>query len=448
MNRFSFILSAIALLSLRTLAVEEAKFKIIDKEDDFEIRDYAPQIVAEITIDNTLEEAGNQAFRPLFKYISGENSKSSKISMTAPVSQEVAGQKISMTAPVSQQVSGDGWAVSFMMPQTYTMQSIPKPKNEKIKLREIPARRIAAIRYSGTWSEERYTKNLKLLQEWIKKRGLSAAGDPIWARYNPPFMPWFLRRNEVLIPLKKKPFSPDFFAFQNGLGFGSHSKEAKILRKMGYDGVSQVKQTGRSLARLVEDYEKKGARVLSVYLDAAKAPINAGLIKPLENCNAMVELTIREMTPDTIANVRQITETAAALNIKVALYPHHGFAVATMSQAMDMIKKVNHPNLGVMFNLCHFLKSEDPATLESTLLKAGDRLFAVSTSGAVEGCKDWSCLIMPLNKGSFPQKRLFQALKKIDFNGPVGLQCYGIKGDKRDNLESSIKAWKELIKAL
>ena len=119
-----------------------------------------------------------------------------------------------------------------------------------------------------------------------------------------------------------------------------------------------------------------------------------------------------------------------------------------MPQAMDLIKKVNHPNLGVMFNLCHFLKSEDPETLENVLLKAGTRLFAVSTSGAVVGCKDWDCLIQPLNKGSFSQKRLFSTLKKLNFNGPVGLQCYGIKGDKRDNLESSIEAWKEMLRTL
>ena len=247
---------------------------------------------------------------------------------------------------------------------------------------------------------------------------------------------------------KAKPFSPDFFVFQNGLGFGSPSKEASILKKMGYDGVSQVKQTGRDLAGLVEAYGKKDLQVLSVYLDISKQPIKAELIKPLENRNAIVELTVRQMSLETIEAVRQISETAASMNIRVALYPHHGFAVSTMLQAMDLIEKVNHPNLGVMFNLCHFLRGEDPATLESVLLKAGDRLFAVSTSGAVEGGKEWSCLIQPLNKGSFPQKRLFKTLKKLNFKGPVGLQCYGIKGDKRDNLESSIDAWKKMLPAL
>jgi hypothetical protein len=199
------VLSAPFIFVTAANAVEEAKFKVVEHDGRFEIRDYAPQILAETIVEDNMEDAGNAAFRRLFKYISGENSLTNKIAMTAPVGQERTSEKIAMTAPVSQQAVGDRWAVSFMMPQSYTMQTIPRPTNAQIRLREVPARRVAAVRYSGFWSEKRYTRYLEQLQAWIKQKGVTPAGDPIWARYNPPFMPWFMRRNEVLIPLEQQP---------------------------------------------------------------------------------------------------------------------------------------------------------------------------------------------------------------------------------------------------
>lgn len=124
--------------------------------------------------------------------------------------------------------------------------------------------------------------------------------------------------------------------------------------------------------------------------------------KSLANKNAMIELTVQKLNDEIITSIRQTSAMAAELNIKVAIYPHAGFAIATMSQAMDLLSKVNHPNLGVMFNLCHFLKSEDQATLEKALETAGDRLFAVSTCGADTDGKNWNSLIQTLDKGTFP----------------------------------------------
>jgi len=121
--------------------------------------------------------------------------------MTAPVSQEAQSEKIAMTAPVGQRASEQGWAVSFMMPASYTMETIPLPEDASVKLREVPAYSAAAIRYSGTWSEKRYKKHLVLLNNWIEQNELEATGTPLWARYNAPFTPWFMRRNEILIPV-------------------------------------------------------------------------------------------------------------------------------------------------------------------------------------------------------------------------------------------------------
>lgn len=184
------------------LNVEEANYTVVTRSKNFELRDYAPQIVAETEVDGPMEDAGNRAFRRLFNYISGDNRAQEKISMTSPVTQEAASQKIAMTAPVAQQSTADGWMVSFMMPQSYTMDTIPVPDNPSVKLRKIPARRMACVKYSGTWSEERYRRNLEALEAWITENGFEVLGKPVWARYNPPFTPWFLRRNEILIPVE------------------------------------------------------------------------------------------------------------------------------------------------------------------------------------------------------------------------------------------------------
>ena len=155
------------------------------------------------------------------------------------------------------------------------------------------------------------------------------------------------------------------------------------------------------------------------------------------------------ITPQLVEAVRQTAEMASKLNIRVALYPHVGNGVETMPQAMDLIRKVDHPNLGVMFNLCHFLRSEKPEDLEKAIEAAGDRLFAVSTNGADIGKgKGWDKLIQPLDKGNFPQTRLLKVLQKVNFKGPVGLQCYAVKGDKRENLKNSIAAWKKALAEL
>jgi len=240
-------------------------------------------------------------------------------------------------------------------------------------------------------------------------------------------------------------FQPKFYAFQNGVNF---KNPAAILKELGFDGISQVRAHPTGLPDQVKSFEAAGLKVLSVYLNVNDKPIAPSTVKALANRGALIELTIQKMSPKTVEAVRQTAAMAAELKIKVSLYPHHGFAIATMPQAMDLIAKVSHPNLGVMFNLCHFLKNEDPVTLESTLAKAGSKLFAVSTCGADLKGSSWNQLIQPLDKGDFSQKRLFAALKKQGFKGPVGLQCFAIKGDKRKNLERSMTAWNSIMRSL
>jgi SOUL heme-binding protein len=187
--------------AIPAMATEEAPYKVLRTDDPFELREYPPQILAEIIVDGDLEGAGTKAFRPLFRYISGDNTSRGKIAMTAPVSQEQTGEKISMTAPVSQQRAEGKWAVSFMMPASYTMETLPAPDDPNIKLRQVPARRVAAVRYSGFWSEEKYLLHKEKLEKWITDNRYTVTGEPVWARYNPPFTLWFMRRNEILIPV-------------------------------------------------------------------------------------------------------------------------------------------------------------------------------------------------------------------------------------------------------
>ncbi len=240
----------------------------------------------------------------------------------------------------------------------------------------------------------------------------------------------------------------ELFAFENGLGFDTFSEEAEFLKAEGYSGVSQVGGKPERVAMQAETYGKAGLRVLSIYLDAASPDLAEGESKEfmanLKGKVEMIELTVKAMKPETIVDVRRISNEAAETGLKVVLYPHHGYAVATMPRAMDLIAKVNDPNLGVMFNLCHFLRGEDVADLEKVIADAGEKLCAVSISGADADGRDWGALIKPLDRGDFPMERLLKALKKADFDGPIALQCYGVSGDKRKNLERSMAAWRTL----
>lgn len=201
----TILLSHVVLLTgaYETMAVEEAQYRLVSKNDHFEVRDYPPHVVAETIVRGDLEDAGNKAFKLLFGYISGENRPRVKVDMTAPVSQQASSDRIEMTAPVSQQPTEDNkkWIVAFMMPATNSMDTLPEPVNPKVTLRQVPERRMAVVRYSGFWNEKGYLENKTKLEAWIIENGHTIVGDPIWARYNPPFTPWFMRRNEILIAI-------------------------------------------------------------------------------------------------------------------------------------------------------------------------------------------------------------------------------------------------------
>ena len=185
------------------MALEKPEYKVTQREGRFELRRYEPFIVAETFVEGEFDAVGNEGFRRLAAYINGKNRRRTSISMTAPVTQESESEKISMTAPVGQKKSDGKWRITFMMPSAYTLETLPEPLDDRITLRTDPGGLMAAVRYSGTWSRQRYEDRKALLLDWIRLQGLRVTGEPVWARYDPPFMPWFLRRNEVLIPVEK-----------------------------------------------------------------------------------------------------------------------------------------------------------------------------------------------------------------------------------------------------
>lgn len=181
--------------------VEQPKYTVLESQGDIEIREYAPMIVAEVEVRGERMQALNQGFRLIADYIFGNNLSSKKVPMTAPVTQE-AGEKIAMTAPVTQDGSGDSWKVRFVMPEGYTLDTLPKPKNPAVHLTATPAKRVVVIRFSGFNTDKNIETHREKLLKYIADRHLSVVGPPTTAFYNPPWTLPFLRRNEIMVELR------------------------------------------------------------------------------------------------------------------------------------------------------------------------------------------------------------------------------------------------------
>ena len=193
----------LATLTGYAMAIEEPAYSVTKQSAPFELRTYAPKIVAEVVVEGSMDEASSKGFRLLANYIFGNNAagagNSEKIQMTAPVSMEPRSEKISMTAPVSMQETSGQWRVTFVMPSRYTMDTLPKPNNPAVTIREVPEARYAVIRFSGLAGEKKVARKTADLLAWLKQNGLNPSGKPELARYNPPWTLPFLRRNEIMV---------------------------------------------------------------------------------------------------------------------------------------------------------------------------------------------------------------------------------------------------------
>jgi SOUL heme-binding protein len=187
------------------MATEEPQFSVLEKTPPFELRSYAPMILAEVKVEGDLDEASSQGFRLIAAYIFGQNQVSEKIAMTTPVAiegQTPKSAKIAMTSPVSIESNAGQWIVSFVMPAQYTMESLPKPLNSKVQLRQIPAVKRAVINFSGFYNANKVAERTLELEEWMKTKNLQATSAPKFARYNPPWTLPFMRRNEIMIDIR------------------------------------------------------------------------------------------------------------------------------------------------------------------------------------------------------------------------------------------------------
>jgi hypothetical protein len=178
--------------------IEEPAYAVTRVEEPFEIRDYPPMLAAEVTTAGSRDEAARAGFRALFRYISGRDRDGEAIAMTAPVTQ--SREPIAMTAPVTQSGGDGSWTVRFIMPASYTRETLPAPGGD-VRIVEIPARQVAALRFSGSWDTTDLVAREAELRAWMTAQGLPADEAATYAFYDDPFTPGFLRRNEVLIPL-------------------------------------------------------------------------------------------------------------------------------------------------------------------------------------------------------------------------------------------------------
>jgi len=187
-------------------ALEEPKYSVLKEYENFEIRNYASYLVAEVDIEGSYNKSGNEAFRILAGYIFGDNQSSTKMNMTAPVESEAiqSPEKMNMTAPVFSNKNFNGYTYRFVMESKYTQETLPVPNNSKIRITEIKDRVMAVISFSGRWSQKNFEKHEQILVNDLKNAGIGVASEAIYARYNAPFTPWFLRRNEIMFEIEYK----------------------------------------------------------------------------------------------------------------------------------------------------------------------------------------------------------------------------------------------------
>lgn len=207
-KRMLWIIAGVAVLGFAAWGpivsnVEQAPYTVAEAHGDIEIRDYPPLIVAEAQVAGERKEAINKGFRLIADYIFGNNTAQQSVAMTAPVIQQPA-EKIAMTAPVLQEGAGSSWMVRFVMPASYTLESLPKPNNEAVTLHEIPAKRFVVVRFSGMASDDNLKEHQDSLRSFIEAKKLHAVGEVMYAFFNPPWTLPFLRRNEIMMEIIEK----------------------------------------------------------------------------------------------------------------------------------------------------------------------------------------------------------------------------------------------------
>jgi sugar phosphate isomerase/epimerase len=246
----------------------------------------------------------------------------------------------------------------------------------------------------------------------------------------------------------------DLFVFDNGAGRGAIpiEEQAALAKRTGYAGLLF---TGtKDIPAMLAAHRANGLKPLGIYtgmnLSDAKPGYDPGLpqaIEQLKGSGALITFTVqgKHERGDAIAAevISEVADLAARAGLRVALYPHYGFYVARIEDALRIREKTGRKNVGIIFNLCHWLRSGDEANLDLRLRQAMPHLLMVSINGSDhEG--DWDRLIQTLDRGQFDVAAFLKKLHAAGYKGPVGLQCYNIPGDREANLRRSMDAWKRI----
>lgn len=251
-------------------------------------------------------------------------------------------------------------------------------------------------------------------------------------------------------------FAPSFYPFENGVKYSSVAEGVADMKEMGYEGVGSVH--GNLLEGFLKEFEAAELKVFSIYVGGkieaesySYAESVTKAIRMLKGREALVELYLqkgKEATEEqAVAFVKEIAAEAEKSGLRVVLYPHANFYVETVGDAVRVATASGCKNVGVAFNLCHFLKVEPKSDLRKTLELSKPLLWSVSVCGAESGGTGWKELIQPLDEGSFDQVGLLKHLREIGYGGDVGLQCYAIKTPSKEHLRRSLGAWRKNLAA-
>ena len=268
----------------------------------------------------------------------------------------------------------------------------------------------------------------------------------------------------------KRALANPFFVFNNGVKdatYDTPAKQVTLLKRLGYDGME--KNGLDDFAEVQGELDRQGLKLFTVYVNVnldphqpAYDPRLPEVIRSLKGRPTMLWLNItsragtyapssREGDAAAIAAVGEIADMARASGIRVMLYPHVWFWLETVDHAISLVEKLGRPDVGLTFNLPHWLaqtRPEDEKGLRDLLARARPHLFAVSINGATNIADKsdrgtiWKSLIQPLGQGTFDTYALLETLVDLGFEGPVGLQCYNVPGDKADILAQSMAAWR------
>lgn len=265
-------------------------------------------------------------------------------------------------------------------------------------------------------------------------------------------------RNIWVAPAGPNPF----FAMDTATKDANHKtaeEQAKMLKELGYAGIGIGYEGTSSLAETVKQLDERDLQLFAVYtginIDQGGQAYDASLkdaLKILDGRNTILWLFAQskehkcsapEGDARAVEILRDLADAAAQYKVRIALYPHQGFWLETIEDAVRIAEKVGRPNVGVTFNLCHWLRVSQDRDAKSVIERAMPRLFVVNINGADTDGRDWNTLIQTLDRGTFDMRAFLETLRDAGYSGPVGFQGYGIGGDVHENLKRTMAAWEK-----